>query len=275
MKVFDGIEKEKARNKALQRVVDKPYRCALFFPAEFCIDIKQAFKQGIIDKNTFLISVEGNDNINEKKRIIKCQKMVIEELGIKRFFIHHGKLETLPLHLILKKDEQVDYAFFDLCGMLDFKINNWMIKCRDAGLFSKNLVFATTTVLVDRNSNMKSNLKSESIDFMEFRHNILNKIKLKMNVMAEKEFHNLLVHLHLDSYKTKKHFVFIRYLNYIVDFMQNKGTFMNIMEYSDPAYIGGKPGYRMLFAMYVCDFDNIVKTISFKRIEKKLIQKNI
>jgi hypothetical protein len=117
MKNWDLPNKNNTRSYAVS-FMGKLYRVVLFFPSHSCIDVKQALKNKIIDKYTFIIVVEKN--ISYLKEI----KETFAQLGLINVCYHLGQADTLDLATVLN-GRKIDYMFFDVCGNLTHKIANW------------------------------------------------------------------------------------------------------------------------------------------------------
>jgi len=110
--------KARVREYALAKgQLERAAKCVVLLPAEKGHDIELGLKNGLLNRNTFVIAVEKNPIIakNMGKLLSK---------NFNNFHVHAGPIETLKL------DEvgpcKVDYAFLDFCGNLTPQIADWI-----------------------------------------------------------------------------------------------------------------------------------------------------
>jgi hypothetical protein len=98
--------------------IGKAAKVYLTLPSDEIRDILEALKSGTINRKTFVIAVE--------KDPLKARR-IEEQLGrlFQRFYVHVGQLYTLPLAEVLE-GQQIDLAFFDLCGQLTSNVALWL-----------------------------------------------------------------------------------------------------------------------------------------------------
>jgi hypothetical protein len=100
--------------------VDVGYAAKVYLtlPSDELRDILQALELGTINRNTFVIAVE-----KDKRKASTIAKKLAKLF--RRFHVHNGQLHTLPLAEILN-GQQIDLAFFDLCGQITPQVAKWL-----------------------------------------------------------------------------------------------------------------------------------------------------
>lgn len=117
---FDGDGKTFCRNIATSNN-STVYKEALFLPSSRMLCVRHALAQGIVDrKTTHFLLAERDSRIADK---IERQ---CDELDLHNVTILEGDLATINLGTAV--DDQVDYAFFDFCGVCSAKTLDWLLE---------------------------------------------------------------------------------------------------------------------------------------------------
>lgn len=122
----------------------KPAKTFMCNPADLCLCVKEAFRQGIIDENTKVLALERGPGPNTKNewgqtlsayerreeldRIVDCIHTEFQMLGIKDYTIWQDSVEFLYSHKMKKMGfGHIDYAYLDTCSCLSRKFLDWYI----------------------------------------------------------------------------------------------------------------------------------------------------
>jgi hypothetical protein len=144
MKKYDAKAKRETKRKAVKETIIgqwdqygqpvqphepiQPSKTALVFPSESCADVQEALEVGRITTDTHLIVVE------RVKKSVPIIKRKLRGMGFSNVTYHIGSLDSLNLSACLERGERLDYAFFDVCGMVTHGLLQW---------FERNLTDAT------------------------------------------------------------------------------------------------------------------------------------
>ncbi len=105
----------------------KGIKVGLYFPSHSCNDLKRALKEGVITKKTFLIIVEDDRVLSERKRNLKSIRSFLTRNKLTNVHIHSSRVHTLNLKKVLT-GRKIDLLFFDICGNYTAEIANWFNK---------------------------------------------------------------------------------------------------------------------------------------------------
>jgi hypothetical protein len=102
----------------------KGRKIALYLPSSKCRDLANAIRLGIINKETLLIIVEGDKDINERKKSLKTIRTFLTRNQLTNVYIHDDRIHKLKLEQVLE-GKKIDFMFFDICGNFSAEIANW------------------------------------------------------------------------------------------------------------------------------------------------------
>ena len=125
----------------------KNLKVALYFPGHTSKDLKGALAKGIIDKKTFLIIVEGDKNLTQRKKNLKSIKTFLTKNKLTNVYIHRSRVHTLHLDRILN-GRKIQLLFFDICGNYTSEIANWFHKYQEC--FAHNMRLPMTLAIHPR-----------------------------------------------------------------------------------------------------------------------------
>jgi hypothetical protein len=121
----------------------KVYSCAMMVPAEDCLCIKAALKEGIIDTDTYIVAIEVDT--------ITCQKIreTLRGLGFKNFRIINKFFSKISVE-DFKLVPPCDFVYLDLCGIYTANVYRTISYLKFHGAIDKDAPIALTAMLTDR-----------------------------------------------------------------------------------------------------------------------------
>ena len=119
----------------------KPAKVFIDLPAPGCIDLKELLKNKVINRNTFVIAVEGKSQDETEKQHQKNLRKIEKFLkaNFKKYYLWGKSFHTLKLDEVLGK-KKVDFAYFDFCGSLSPELFAWFYQYRNC--FTKDCSFS-------------------------------------------------------------------------------------------------------------------------------------
>lgn len=90
-------------------------------PSPDCGDIISGLEHGVITKNTEIVAWEKGDADAVRRKL--------KSLGIKKFVVHKGRIDTLRAAKILLEsweEKPFDMIYLDFCGELTYQMKEWM-----------------------------------------------------------------------------------------------------------------------------------------------------
>lgn len=124
----DRNGKEKAYSWAFSRLGKDAFRCVLMMPSVTCLDIRML--SHLFGSDTKFIFVENFKYIHCTER--EWRRTVLDSLpdcvDEKNVHFHCGELDDLQLGAAMRSlgAQEVDFAFFDLCGELSLRQYDWL-----------------------------------------------------------------------------------------------------------------------------------------------------
>lgn len=117
---FNRKEKNGIRTNSLIKpmIGQKPLESILCLPGPQFLCLKEMLKNGIIDKNTYVVAVEKVDSVAKK-----IQKFL--EANFNEYYLHRTEFYSLDLQDALE-DEKLDFVYLDFCGNFGFEIKGWL-----------------------------------------------------------------------------------------------------------------------------------------------------
>lgn len=169
-------------------------------PAEECLCIKEALKQGTIDLDTHILAIDRDYKVCNKIR------EELTKLGFNHLDVYNGKLENSGSWLEYKGKGKIDYAFFDCCGECREDILDALIL--NNTLFKKGAYIAFTFQAFTRHSHTKEFLrcvKNDMEDHYKEIPNCFHVLKPCANDAQTKGMNAILWYLHgWPEYKNAK-----------------------------------------------------------------------
>lgn len=132
---WNDEKRDHVKERAIMR---KRIKVGLFFPGHSCDDLDKQLAIQQIDKKSFLIIVEGDTNIVERKKNLKKIRKFLADNKLTNFHIHGSRVHTLNLKRILK-GRKIELLFFDICGNYTAEIANWFNKYQDCFAYKMRL----------------------------------------------------------------------------------------------------------------------------------------
>jgi len=123
------------KNNAEKR---KNIKVGLYFPSGSCDDLERALSKGIIDKETFLIIVEGDKNLIVRKENLRSIQEFLNVNKLTNVHIHPSRVHTLNLTKVLD-GRKIELLFFDICGNYTSEIFNWFNKYQECFAYNMRL----------------------------------------------------------------------------------------------------------------------------------------
>ena len=123
-------------------------KCAFMVPAEDCLCVKAAMKDGRINQDTFIVAIE-----QESETVGKIEDS-LRSLGIKRFDIMNRSFLTLSKRFIRNvaaKVPEIDFMYLDFCGTYCPSILKSFRMMVDHYMIAESAPIAYTAQLTDRN----------------------------------------------------------------------------------------------------------------------------
>ena len=93
-------------------------KTALFLPSHSCHCIKEALKQGVVDKNTYIVAVERD------RELIDRIRTTLDELGFVDYVVLHKDLEKVKTFPIPSR--VFDFVYIDTCKGLTRPMQAWI-----------------------------------------------------------------------------------------------------------------------------------------------------